>query len=348
MTLDCRAFPSLTTCGETVLIVSKSPDTEDFRLFGTYQPALGWIADPTGYICWYNQAWYDYTGTSPEQMQGWGWQAVHDPAVLDSVLDKWRKAIASGERFEMVFPLRGADGIFRPFLTRAVPHYDGEGRLTHWFGNNTDITELVDAEQGRALLVRELRHRINNMFSVMQAMISLTARQAASPAEMADLLTGRLMAKSRAHDLVRPKHGDDLEDVPTTLTELLDVIVRSQAMFDSERVSLCGEDVPISAGAVESLALIFHELTTNSSKYGALSQRSGTVQIAWTTPADQLDLRWVEAGGPAIRAGQTQEGFGTRLIELSVMRLAGQWGAEWPSSGVRYAISLPLERLSQR
>src|SRR5918998_642685 len=104
-------------------------------------PQLAWIADADGWIYWYNQRWYDYTGTRPEDMAGWGWQSVHDPAVLPEVMERWARSIATGAPFEMVFPLRGADGIFRPFLTRVHPYRGAGGGVERWFGTNTDISE---------------------------------------------------------------------------------------------------------------------------------------------------------------------------------------------------------------
>lgn len=117
-----------------------------FRMLAESIPQLDWMANPDGYIYWYNQRWYNYTGTTPEQMKGWGWQSVHDPAVLPSVMERWQASIRSGEPFEMVFPLRGADGVFRPFLTRIVPVRDAEGRVVRWFGTNTDITAQQHTE----------------------------------------------------------------------------------------------------------------------------------------------------------------------------------------------------------
>jgi PAS domain S-box-containing protein len=104
-------------------------------------PQLVWMAEPDGYIVWYNQRWYDYTGTTPEQMAGWGWQSVHDLELLPRVLERWGASIESGEPFEMEFPLKGADGAFRWFLTRVNPLRDSEGRIVRWFGTNTDIDE---------------------------------------------------------------------------------------------------------------------------------------------------------------------------------------------------------------
>jgi len=120
---------------------------ERFRAMANSIPQLAWIAQADGYIFWYNQRRYEYTGTTPEQMEGWGWQSVHDPLVLPKVLELWRTSIATGLPFDMEFPLRGADGRFRRFLTGALPLKDAEGHVVQWFGTNTDITEHKNAEE---------------------------------------------------------------------------------------------------------------------------------------------------------------------------------------------------------
>ena len=119
---------------------------EEFRALGENLPNLCWMADADGWIYWYNRGWYDYTGTAPADMEGWGWQSVHDPAVLPSVMGRWTGCIAAGVPFEMTFPLRGADGAFRPFLTRVVPVRDAGGAITRWFGSNVDISEQQRTE----------------------------------------------------------------------------------------------------------------------------------------------------------------------------------------------------------
>lgn len=113
---------------------------EEYRALANAMPQLVWMACPDGWIFWYNQRWYEYTGTTPEDMEGWGWQSVHDPNVLPVVMERWRASISSGQPFEMTFPLRGADGVYRNFLTRAVPARDAAGNVTRWFGTNTDIS----------------------------------------------------------------------------------------------------------------------------------------------------------------------------------------------------------------
>ena len=118
-----------------------------FRTLANAIPQLCWMANPDGWIFWYNDRWYEYTGTTPQQMEGWGWQSVHDPEVLPTVLERWKQSIDKREPFEMVFPLRGADGVFRPHLTRVTPVKDDQGNVARWFGTNTDITEQKKIQQ---------------------------------------------------------------------------------------------------------------------------------------------------------------------------------------------------------
>jgi PAS domain S-box-containing protein len=120
---------------------------EKFRLLAEAMPQLAWVARADGYVYWYNQRWYDYTGTTPEQMEGWGWQRVHDPDMLPLVLNRWTASVESGQPFGMTFPLRGADGRFRPFLSQVMPHLDAEGKVLQWFGTHTEITEQKELEE---------------------------------------------------------------------------------------------------------------------------------------------------------------------------------------------------------
>ena len=139
-----------------------------FRTMANSMSQLAWIARADGFIFWYNQRWYDYTGTTPEQMEGWGWQSVHDPAVLPEVMANWTDAIASGKPFEMEFPLRGTDGRFRAFLTRWQPLKDADGRVVQWFGTNTDVEALKHAEEKVRLLNVELEQRVHERTAQLQ------------------------------------------------------------------------------------------------------------------------------------------------------------------------------------
>jgi PAS domain S-box-containing protein len=138
--------------------LSAPQDDKVFRQLAENIPTLCWMADSDGYILWYNRRWYEYTGKTPSQMEGWGWLSVHDPDDLPPILERWTAAISSGRPFEMIIPIIGADGIRRPFLTRIVPAFDGHGVIRNWFGVNTDVSRQIEAEE--ALAKSEAKFRV--------------------------------------------------------------------------------------------------------------------------------------------------------------------------------------------
>lgn len=143
-----------------------------FRQFGDNIQNLAWMADEKGWIYWYNQRWYDYTGTGFEQMQGWGWQSVHHPDHRKRVINFIRQAWKQTDPWELTFPLRGSDGLYRWFLTRAVPIKDGQQRVIRWIGTNTNIDQQVKAQQRLTeseLLFRSLAETLPQMVWVSDA-----------------------------------------------------------------------------------------------------------------------------------------------------------------------------------
>ncbi|MBE9108955.1 PAS domain S-box protein [Nodosilinea sp. LEGE 07298] len=120
---------------------------ERFRHLADNISQLAWMADADGSIFWYNQRWFDFTGTTLEQMRGWGWQQVHHPDHVNRVVEKVSHCFAMGEVWEDTFPLRGQDGQYRWFLSRATPVRDEQGQVLRWVGTNTDITGLRQAEK---------------------------------------------------------------------------------------------------------------------------------------------------------------------------------------------------------
>lgn len=160
-----------------------------FRNLADSIPQLAWMAEPDGELFWYNQRWYEYTGTTPEQMAGWGWQSVHDPQHLPDILKKWRASLATGQPFQMTFPLRGAGGEFRLFLTLATPVRDARGRIARWFGTNTDITEQRRSEEAlrqteklaaTGRLAASIAHEINNPLEAVTNLVYLAQKQPAN------------------------------------------------------------------------------------------------------------------------------------------------------------------------
>ncbi len=135
---------------------------QQFRTLANSISQLAWMADPEGYIFWYNDRWYDYTGTTLEEMQGWGWQKVHHPDEVERVVERIKIAFAAGQPWEDTFPLRSKSGEYRWFLSRALPIFDPEGKVARWFGTNTDITEQRELEEKLRESHDELGRRVAN------------------------------------------------------------------------------------------------------------------------------------------------------------------------------------------
>ena len=120
---------------------------EVLRALANSIPQLAWMAQADGAIVWFNKRWYEYTGTTPQQVVGWGWQSTHDPEVLPQMLQRWQESIRTGNPFEMEYPIRGADGQYRWFLTRVNAVRDRLGHVVRWFGTNTDVDQVKRVEQ---------------------------------------------------------------------------------------------------------------------------------------------------------------------------------------------------------
>ena len=179
----------------SAVLSSSSEETEfsDIKVLADAIPQLVWMAQPDGWIFWYNQRWHEYTGTTSAQMEGWGWQSVHDPAMLPLVMERWRSSIQTGDAFEMEFPLRAADGHFGWFLTRVSPLKDRDGTIVRWYGTNTDISELKDAEQ----VIRSSEDKLRRSEDKLR--IALDAAQLG--VWDWDLLTGELVWSDRCRNI---------------------------------------------------------------------------------------------------------------------------------------------------
>ncbi len=138
-----------------------------FKQLANNMPVLCWMADPSGYITWYNDRWHEYCGTTPAEMEGWGWQSVHDPEKLPDVMLAWTSSIESGQAFDMTFPLRSALGEYRSFLTRITPYHDEDGQISHWFGINIDVAE----QEETARRLKEQSYALERVLAERQAIL---------------------------------------------------------------------------------------------------------------------------------------------------------------------------------
>ena len=269
---------------------------EQLRALADSIPQLAWMAEPDGFIFWYNRRWYDYTGTTPEEMAGWGWQNVHDEKILPDVLQRWQSSIRTGEPFEMEFPLRrGTDGAFRWFLTRVFPLRDSNGNIVRWFGTNTDIEELrqtrLQAEQANRLkdeflatLSHELRTPLNAILGWSKMLqtnnlgedgakkaIATIERNARSQNQLIEdlldvsrIITGKLRLDIRAVDL------------PNVITAAIDAVrPAAEAKNIHLQILIDPQAGPIS-GDPDRLQQIVWNLLSNAVKF---TPKNGRIQI---------------------------------------------------------------------
>ena len=197
-------------------------------------PTLAWTARVDGYIDWYNARWYEYTGTTPEEMAGWGWQQVHDPAILPEVMQRWQSSIANGYPFEMTFPLRGADGRFRRFLTRVTPLRDSAGNVTRWFGTNTD----VEAERSAREAAEEANQAKTNFLATMSHELRTPLNAIAGYTELLEV---------GIHGPVNDQQRDTLGRIQRSQRHLLGLIndVLNFAKLEAGRVEFHLANVPV-------------------------------------------------------------------------------------------------------
>ncbi len=225
------------------------------------------------------------------------------------------------------------------------PITDSEGHRTGIFAEGYDVTDRVVSEEHQRLLLREMNHRVKNLFAIVSGMVGVTARTAPTPRDMARTLKGRLEALAVANDLIRPGLiGDHGDDATTDLETLVRTVLKPHMNADT-RLAVDGPEVAVGNRSLTSLALFLHELATNASKHGALSVPDGVVTVTWSSGADRLlTFDWVERGGPAATEPAEVTGFGTVLARRSIEgQLQGRLAYDWDPRGLSIRASVPLE-----
>ena len=318
-----------------------------FRTLADTMPQIVWSTLPDGYHDYYNARWYEYTGVPDGSTDGDGWNGLFHPDDRDRAWQRWRHSLATGEPYEIEYRLRHRDGDYRWTLGRALPIRDAAGHITRWIGTSTDIHEQRLMMEEREIIAHELSHRIKNIFSVIAGLIGLSARQHPAIREVADDLRDRIMALGRAHDFVRPhsEAGGGAED--GRLRGILEQIFAPYGGADDSRFLFTGENPAIDDRSATPLALLFHELATNAAKYGALSVDGGRVRIDVQTEGAAIRIDWREEGGPPVKPAEA-EGFGSRLMQLSVERqLGGRMTRDWQPGGLAVSLWIPSRSMSR-
>ena len=275
------------------------------------------------------------------------------PRDLDRVRSAFQATRAILGAYDIDFRILDGDEV-RWISARGQGDDDGIiGRIM--FGVFLDITERKQGEEAREMLAGEMSHRVKNLFALTSALTMIASRSTATKADMTQDLMQRLTALERAHDLVRPVPGQN-ETGLALLSDLLAVLLAPYADGNGleRRVHISAPEVRVGETAAAALALVVHELATNSIKFGALSATAGTLDIKQVATAgtaswnnDELIVTWAERGGPSVGAHQGLKGFGSRLVESSMSgRLGGSIAFDWPTQGVIVTLRMSKTRLA--
>jgi two-component sensor histidine kinase len=224
---------------------------------------------------------------------------------------------------------------------------DADIRDRIMYGVFIDVTGRKQAEEGHELLAGEMSHRVKNLLAIASGLTAITSRSTTTTAEMAKELTQRLNALGRAHDLVRPLPGS--EGKAALLGDLLTVLL---APYDdlgafSGRIRVSVPRMGVGEASATTLAMVVHELATNSLKYGALSSPNGTLDVSCSQPDTEVVLVWTERGGPPVSAPEGKGGFGSQLVTRSMSsQLSGSIERQWLTEGVIATIRMNKDRLA--
>jgi signal transduction histidine kinase/DNA-binding response OmpR family regulator len=249
------------------------------------------------------------------------------------VLAAINEAIRSKSPFELEHLVIRVDGSPGWTHSRAVPVFDEDGEILEWFGAAQDISERKRHEETQQLLLNELSHRVKNTLAVVQAIGQQTLRQTKDPAEFAASFGGRIQSLSRMHGLLSQSgwQGADLQEIAHD----------QLAAHEASGITISGPPVRLEPQVALHVALMMHELGTNSVKYGALSRAEGVVSLGWALSDNRLRLEWRERGGPPVKS-PLKRGFGTNLIERTVKGEGGTSHMIVEADGLRWEITLPL------
>lgn len=214
------------------------------------------------------------------------------------------------------------------------------------FGIFLDVTQRKQAEESHELLAGEMSHRVKNLLSIAASLTNFTSRSATTKEEMAFDLTNRLMALGRAQDLVRPLPGQ--KRGAALLGDLISVLLAPYDEKDaSVRIRVSVPKINVGESSSTALALVLHELATNSAKYGSLSVASGTLDVSCNADDESVLITWTERGGPPVAAPGMIEGFGSKLVQRSMaVQLGGSITFDWSAEGVVVSLRMQKDRLS--
>src|SRR3954469_2156043 len=270
-------------------------------------------------------------------------QNIH-PADLERVRSAFSATRAVVGAYEIDFRILSGNDI--RWISARGQGDDADIADRAMFGILLDVTQRKQAEEASELLAGEMSHRLKNLLTVATALTRITSRSAATKEDMAHELTSRLIALGRAQDLVRPAPGQN--GAATLLGDLISILL---APYDekgaSVRIRVSVPKMNVGERSSTTLALVFHELATNSAKYGSLSVASGTLDVSCNAKHDEVVVTWTERGGPVVAAAASGVGFGSSLIQRSIAaQLGGSIAFDWSEEGLVVTLRMSKDRLA--
>ncbi|WP_207905068.1 PAS domain S-box protein [Novosphingobium sp. PhB165] len=251
--------------------------------------------------------------------------------------------IRAGERIEHFETVRRRkDGSPLDVSLSVSPIRDETGNVIGASKIARDIGERVEAQSRQRLLMREMDHRIKNLFALVGGLVAMSARGAESVDQLALALRERLAALAQAHSLTMPLETDESSPSRASLADLLRAILAPYRSSQAIDVVKTGEEVMVEGQMLNSLALLFHEYATNAAKYGALSTSSGMLKIDVQRYGNAVHVAWVEQGGPPIREAPARSGFGNKLEAASLMSLGATVSKSWYADGLSLVLTIPV------
>ncbi|MDZ4866465.1 MAG: PAS domain S-box protein [Alphaproteobacteria bacterium] len=316
---------------------------ERFRLVAESAPVMLWKGDENGKCTYLNKAQRDFWGVPFEQMTTFDWTSTVHPDDRAALFAPFKHAMETHTPFSVEARYRRTDGEYRILSTQARPRMGAHGEFLGMIGVNVDVTERKHAEEQRTLLINELNHRVKNTLATVQSLASQTLRNTERSADARPMFEARLLALSRAHDILTRQSWQG-----ASLREVVDRALEPFQTADG-RIRIEGADARLSPKQALALSMALHELATNAAKYGALSNDAGRIDVVWRVALDggaELQLTWTESGGPPV-AQPTRTGFGSRLVQRSLAQdLGGATSIEYRPQGVISVIKTPIETAS--
>ena len=314
-----------------------------FRHMADSAPALIWMTDARGRVIFANMHFDHLFGRPAADMLGEGWKEVILPEDVGTFQAAFRNAFKIRDPFTVEVRVRDRDGRVRWLRCNGVARLDDAHRFLGYTGCSMDITDVRHAQEHQSLLINELNHRVKNTLATVQSVAMQTLRHADTMEQARDDFEARLIALSRAHDVLTRDNWEG-----ANLREIVGQAVEPYRRKEEARFAIEGKPIRLPPRMALAIAMALQELATNAVKYGALSNETGRVEIAWGVnhagEGPRLHLRWSEIGGPPVRRPR-RRGFGSRLIERSLARdLDGHVALDFLPAGLVCTVDAPVQK----